>query len=269
MAALGRVGWAADAIRRLRREGEPAGGTPLSAPPTPYNGAITAGRSMAFGRLSMDDLKAVRRATGAKLNDVVLTVAAGALRAHLEDLGALPEEPLVAAVPVSVRQEDEYGELNNLVAVMFSPLRTEIGDPRARLEVTAADSVASKREQQIVGKSTLVQLTEMVDPWSSGLLWDLYSRAGLADRHRPAVNAVVSNVPGPPVPIYLGGAQALRLYPMGPVAETLGLNLTVMSYDGHLDIGLLTASALVPDAWEIVAHVEPAFRALEVAVGLA
>ncbi|MCD9625030.1 WS/DGAT/MGAT family O-acyltransferase [Rhabdothermincola salaria] len=267
--ALGRVGWATDAIRRLRLEGEPAGGTPMTAPPTPYNGAITAGRSMAFGRLPLDGVKEIRQATGAKLNDVVLTITAGALRAHLLDLDALPDQPLVAAVPVSVRREDQFGDLNNMVAVMFEPLRTEVADPRRRLELTTADSAAAKREQQIVGKSTLVQLTEMVDPLTTGMVWDLYSRAGMADRHRPAVNAVVSNVPGPPVPIYLGGAKALRLYPMGPVAESMGLNLTVMSYDGHLDIGLLTASALVPDAWEVVEHVEAAYAALRQAVGLA
>jgi len=168
-----------------------------------------------------------------------------------------------------VRREDQFGDLNNMVAVMFEPLRTEVADPRRRLDLTTADSAAAKREQQIFGKSTLVQLTEMVDPLTAGIVWDLYSRAGLADRHRPAVNAVVSNVPGPPVPIFLGGAKALRLYPMGPVAETIGLNLTVMSYDGHLDIGLLTASALVPDAWDIIEHVEPAYAALREAVGLA
>lgn len=268
LAALGRVGWATDAIRRLRREGEPAGGTPLTAPDTPYNGAITAARSMAFGRLPLEGVKEIRRASGSKLNDVVLAITAGALRAHLLDLDALPTEPLVAAVPMSVRREDQFGDVNNLVAVMFQPLHTELEDPAERLEVTRADSRAAKREQQIVGKSTLVHLTEMVDPLTTGMVWDLYSRAGLADRHRPAVNAVVSNVPGPPVPIYLGGARALRLHPMGPVAETLGINLTVMSYDDHLDIGLLTASALVPDAWEIIDHVEPAYLALRGSVGL-
>jgi hypothetical protein len=105
-------------------------------------------------------------------------------------------------------------------------------------------------------------MAEMFDPITLGVATELYSRAGLADRHRPAVNAIVSNVAGPPVPIYLGGAEALKLYPMGPVVEGVGLNLTVMSYQDQIDVGLLTASALVPEAAAIVDHLLPAFEDL-------
>jgi diacylglycerol O-acyltransferase len=263
--ALGRVGSALGAVRRRRMGGDDPGGTPLTAPPTPYNGAITAGRTVAFGRLPLDRVKAVRRATGTKVNDVVLAVAAGALRRHLLSLDALPEQPLVVLVPVSVRAEEDRGETGNKLSMLFVPLHTEIEDPAERLQATARDAVASKDEQRLFGPSTVVQLAEMLDPMTLPSVLELYSRAGLADRHRPAVNAVVSNVPGPPVPIYLGGARALRLYPMGPVAEGVGLNLTVMSYEDHLDVGLLAATALVPDAWEVLAHLGPAFAALAAA----
>lgn len=264
--ALGRAGLATDAIRRGRLDGEPAGATPLVAPATPYNGAITAGRSVAFGRLSLTEMKAVRRATGTTINDVVLAVAAGALRRHLLDLGALPEAPLVAACPVSVRHERHDGATGNALSMMFVPLHTEVDDPRVRLTRSASSASAAKHEQGLFGESTLLQMAEMLDPVSIGTVMELYSRAGLADRHRPAVNGVVSNVPGPPVPIFLGGAEALKLYPMGPVIEGVGLNLTVMSYQNHLDVGLLTASALVPDAWAVMHHLEPAFRELADAV---
>ena len=260
--ALGKAALATDAIRRRRHDGDHPGGTPLVAPPTPYNGAITAGRSIAFGRLPLEEMKAVRRATGTKLNDVVLAVAAGALRRHLLAHDALPEQPLVAACPVSVRSTRGQGDTGNVLSVMFVPLHTEFDDPVACLEAITADALAAKTEQRLFGEMTLVHLAEMFDPLSIGTVMELYSRAGLADRHRPAINAIVSNVAGPPVPIYLGGARALKLYPMGPVAEGIGVNLTVMSYEDHLDVGLLTATALVPDAWEIVDQMEPAFQDL-------
>ncbi|MCU0309919.1 MAG: wax ester/triacylglycerol synthase family O-acyltransferase [Acidimicrobiales bacterium] len=260
--ALAKTGLATDAVRRRRREGERAGGTPLTGPPTPYNGAITAGRSIAFGRLPLEEIKAIRRATGTKVNDVVLAVAAGALRRHLRSLDALPDQPLVAACPVSVRSTRGQGDTGNVLSVMFVPLHTELDDPVACLEAITADALAAKSEQRLFGAMTLVHLAEMLDPISLGTVMELYSRAGLADRHRPAVNAIVSNVTGPPVPIYLGGARALNLYPMGPVTEGIGVNLTVMSYEDHLDVGLLTATSLVPDAWDVVDELEPAFRAL-------
>lgn len=270
MAALVKAGLATDAIRRRRLDGDHPGGTPLRAPDTPYNGAITAGRSIAFGRLPLDELKQVQRATGTKLNDVVLAVAAGALRRHLLELDALPDTPLMSACPVSVRDAGHQGETGNVLSLMFVPLHTELADPLDCLAATSKDALAAKTEQRLFGEMTMVHLAEMLDPISLGTVMELYSRAGLADRHRPAVNAIVSNVAGPPVPIYLGGARALRLYPMGPVAEGVGLNLTVMSYEDHLDVGLLTASALVPDAWSIVGQLEPAFRAMtEAALGAA
>jgi diacylglycerol O-acyltransferase / wax synthase len=262
LAALGRAGWAADTIRRARRGGDHGGGTPLTAPPTPYNGAITAGRSIAFGRLPLDEIKAIRKATGTTVNDVVLGVAAGALRRHLLAVDALPPTPLVAACPVSVRPADRKGETGNVLSLMFVPLHTELTDPLERLEAVARDAPAAKHEQRIFGESTMVRVAEMLDPMSLSVTMELYSRAGLADRHRPAINAVVSNVPGPPVPIYLGGAEALRLYPMGPVVEGVGLNLTVMSYRDHLDVGLLAARALIPDAWAVLEHLGPAFEEL-------
>lgn len=262
MLALGRAGMATDAIRRRRVDGEDPGGTPLDTPSTPYNGAITAGRSIGFGRLPLDGVKQIRRATGTKVNDVVLAITAGALRRHLMDLDALPLNPLMAACPVSVRHSDHRGETGNVLSVMFVPLHTELADPHACLMAIARDAGAAKSEQRLFGDSTVVQMAEMFDPITLGVVTELYSRAGLADRHRPAVNAIVSNVAGPPVPIYLGGAKALKLYPMGPVVEGVGINLTVMSYQDQVDIGLLTASALVPEASAIVDHLLPAFEDL-------
>ena len=269
VAAIGRVGIASVGVRVRRRTNDGAGGTPLTAPRTPYNGAITASRSIAFGRLPLKKVRKVRQATGVKLNDVILAVTAGAFREHLAELGQLPEQPLVAAVPMSVRAEDArgQGETGNQLSVLFVPLHTEIADPLERLRATAADAMSAKQENALFGSRTLADLAEVLDPLAVTAALEVYSRAGLADRHRPPVNAVVSNVPGPPMPIYLGGAKALSLFPMGPVVESVGLNLTVLSYRNHLDVGLLAASALVPDAWEVLRHLRPAFDELAAAAG--
>ncbi len=185
------------------------------------------------------------------MNDVLLATCAQAFRSYLELLDALPDGPLVAAVPVGVREDRGQGETGNKLSAMFVPLHTEIDDPAECLRATVRDGDAAKREHSILGDTTLQRLAELADPLATPFGTQLYSRAGLADRHRPAINAIVSNVMGPPFPIYLGGARAERLYPMGPVIEGAGVNLTVMSYDGHVDIGLLAAAVLVPDPWVV------------------
>ncbi len=271
--AVARLARGTRSIASRRNGGDSAGATPLVCPPTPYNGSITAARSIAFGRLRLDDVKTVGRAAGATVNDVLLTICARALRAHLQAADALPESPLVAAVPVSVRPDppaDGNGTGNgtgNMISTMFVPLHCEIDEPAAALRATARDSAAAKAEHAIVGGDTALRLAELADPLAMPFFVQLYSRAALADRHRPAVNAIVSNVVGPPIPIYLGGARAEALYPMGPVVEGVGLNLTVMSYDGHVDLGLLTAAALVPDPSEITALLPSALAEVAAAVG--
>ena len=263
--ALGRLGRAAAAIRTRRRESSGTGATPLTGPATPYNGPITSARAIAFARLPLDAVKRVRRASATTVNDVVLACCAGALRGHLLEVDELPEQPLVFAVPVSIRPSDERGTGNRL-SVMFVPLHTELSDPAERLRATALDTAAAKQEQSIVGTDTMSRLTQALDPMLVPWVMGVYSAADLAGRHRPAVNGVVSNVVGPPIPIYLGGARAEALYPMGPVIEGMGLNLTVMSYEDHVDVGVLAAEVLVPDPWSIADRMRPALDELIAAV---
>ncbi len=265
--ALGRLGRSVRTIATRRSETEAAGGTPLACPVTPFNGAITSRRAISFGRLSLAEVKAVGRASGATVNDVLLATCAQAFRAYLLLVDALPAAPLVAGVPVGVREERGQLETGNRLSVMFVPLHTEIEDPVACLEATVRDSAAAKREHAILGERTLQRLAELADPLALPFGIDVYSRTGLADRHRPPINAIVSNVIGPPFPIYLGGAKAERLYPMGPVVEGTGVNLTVMSYDGHIDVGLLAAAVLVPDPWVVTRRLPRALDALAAAVG--
>lgn len=261
------VGRAVRDVRGRRSDSDGSGATPLACPSTPLNGSITSKRAVAFGRLALGDVKAVGRAGGATVNDVLLATCAEALRAYLESLDALPDRPLVVAVPVDVRREEDKGGTGNKLSLMFVPLHTELADPAECLAATVRDNAAAKAEHALVGNGTIERVLDLADPLVIPFSSQVYSRAGLADRHRPAINATVSNVVGPPIPIYLGGARAERLYPMGPVIEGAGVNLTVMSYDGHVDIGLLAASVLVPDPRVVTDRLPEALRLLGDAVG--
>ncbi|HEY6532058.1 MAG TPA: wax ester/triacylglycerol synthase family O-acyltransferase [Acidimicrobiales bacterium] len=267
LGTLPQVGRAFRGVRDHRNGSDSAGGTPLTCPTTPFNGAITSKRAIAFGRLPLADVKAVGRAVGATVNDVLLATCAEAFRSYLLSVDALPDKPLVIAVPVGVRREEEKGGTGNKVSIMFVHLHTEIDDPAECLAATVRDAAAAKAEHAIVGGETIERVLDLADPLVIPFGLNVYSRAGLADRHRPAINATVSNVVGPPFPIYLGGARAERLYPMGPVIEGAGLNLTVMSYDGHVDIGLLAAAVLVPDPWVVTARLPDALQLLADALG--
>lgn len=241
----------------------PAGGTPLVAPRTPFNGTITARRAVGFTRISLDEVKQAKVAMpGATVNDVILTVCAGAIRRYLADCGELPDEPLVAACPVNVRTADQAGRSDNRVSALFAMLHTEVEDPRERLAATMRTAAAAKREHALFGPETLQQWAEIVDPNLASWLSGRYAGSGVARRHRPAINVMISNVPGPPFPLYLAGAELIRAYPMGQIIEGVGLNITVMSYRGSVDFGFMAAANLVPDVDRLAAAVEPAFAAL-------
>ncbi|MCU0270712.1 MAG: wax ester/triacylglycerol synthase family O-acyltransferase [Acidimicrobiales bacterium] len=243
----GRTVGALATIWRRRSAGGTGGGTPLTAPPSPLNGAITGERRVAFARLSLDTIKGVRRDTGATVNDVVLTVCAGALRSYLERRGALPDQPLVAAVPVNVRTEDQRGRADNRVSALFAQLPVDLDDPLDRLEAVRASTSAAKEEHEVIGPDVLQGWAEVTDPTTMSLALGLYSNLGLADRHRPAVSLTISNVPGPPFPLYMVGSEIVRTYPLGPVIEGAGLNVSVISYRESVDVGFIAAGNLLPD----------------------
>ncbi len=248
----------------LNLDGRPAqAGTPLSCPPTPFNSTITAQRRVAFARLALDDIKRVRAAAGATVNDVILAVCAGALRQYLLQRGDLPDEPLVAACPVNVRTAEQVGaQAGNRVSAMFTLLHTELASPAERLDAAKRTAAAAKEEHSLFAPDTLQQWAEVADPNVFTWLSDLYSSMGLAGRHRPAINVMISNVPGPPFPLYLAGARLERAYPMGQIIDGVGLNITVMSYCDGVDVGLMAAANLVPDLAVLADAVAPALADL-------
>jgi WS/DGAT/MGAT family acyltransferase len=251
------------AVRRNRADPDTvSGATPLVCPDTPINGAISGHRRVAFARISLTDVKRAKQAAGATVNDVLLAVCAGALRTYLDKKGELPDDPLVAACPVNVRSEDQSGHSDNRISAMFTSLHTDISDPLRRLRAIRRTTGAAKEEHNIFGGDTLQKWAEVADPSMLTWLTNFYSSSALADRHRPAINVMVSSIPGPPFPLYLAGATLERAYPMGMIIDGVGLNITMMSYRDSVDFGFLGAGNLLPDVWDLADAVAPALADL-------
>jgi diacylglycerol O-acyltransferase / wax synthase len=223
---------------------------PFSAPRTPFTGAVTPRRSVAFGRSALPDVKAVGSAFGATVNDVLLAATTSSLRQYLVGHDALPEGPLVAAMPISARGEGEV-ELGVQVSVMLVPLPVHLDDPRARLQDVNEHTTALKADRAARGGDSMAEWAELTPPALLSGVARLYSGAKLADRHPPLHNLVVSSIPGPPVPLYIAGATLEATYPMGPLIEGSGLNVTVLTNLGNVDVGILACPDLVPDVADL------------------
>lgn len=252
----------ADAAVRLLTPGSPLPGArrrTLVVPATPLNGQITAHRRVAFGSLPLSEVKAVKDALGMTVNDVVMAVCATVLRRWLLDHDGLPDVPLVVAVPVSVRASDATG--SNQISVMLVALPTQVGDPAERLDAVQAAVAEAKAQFDAVPATILQDVAGAVPTALSGLAakaaFQLVAMGGLP------FNLFVSNVPGPQLPLYIAGARVLGIYPMSAVSDVTGaLNITVFSYDGRLDIGLVVCRELVPDVWNLVGYFRDALAEL-------
>lgn len=219
---------------------------PFSAPRTSFNGTITGHRSTAFANLDLDLVRSIKKATGTTVNDVVLAVSGGALRSYLEARGELPETSLLATVPVSVRDSSRRSNGANKVSALFARLGTDIEDPLERLEVMAESNRHGKEHHNAISADALQDWAEFAAPRTFGLAVRAYAGLRLAERHPVVHNLVISNVPGPPVPLYFMGARIEALYPLGPVFHGAGLNITVMSNNGVLNVGAIACRELVP-----------------------
>jgi len=225
---------------------------PFSAPATSMNGPLSADRSFAASSLSLADVKAVKNAFGCTVNDVVLAMCAGALRHYFDDMGEELDSSLVAMIPISVRTEDQKGTHGNQVSMMLASLETDRNDPTDRLRHIHDNMLVAKDQQNAIGADTLQQWAEFAAPAIFGRAARLYSNTRIADMHRPIFNVCISNVPGPPFPLYSAGAKLLANYPVGPIIDGTGLNMTVMSYMDQLDFGLLACPDVFDDVWASV-----------------
>jgi diacylglycerol O-acyltransferase / wax synthase len=246
------VGGVARTIGRARAGTAMA--APLTAPRTSFNGTITGHRSIALVDMSLDDVKTVKKATGTTVNDVVLAVAGGALRAYLDERGELPDTSLLASVPVSVREQSRRAGGSNKVSSLFTRLGTDVEDPLERLAAMSEANLNAKEHHQAISADSLQDWAEFAAPRTFGLAVRAYAGLRLAERHPPAINLVISNVPGPPVPIYFLGGQVRALYPLGPIFHGAGLNITVMSNNGQIHVGVIACRESMPDADDLVQH---------------
>ncbi|MFC9788475.1 wax ester/triacylglycerol synthase family O-acyltransferase [Rhodococcus sp. NPDC127528] len=246
-------------IRRARRgEAMPA---PFTAPRTSLNGAITGHRNIAYSQLDLDKVKLVKNAFDVKVNDVVLATVAGALRTYLADRDELPESSLVAMVPVSVHETSDRPGTNQ-ISGMFTQLGTQIADPVERLKEANVHNTMVKSHNADLGASLLQDWSQFAAPTLFGGAMRVYGSLSLAERHPVVSNLVVSNVPGPPVPLYFLGAHIKAMYPLGPIFHGAGLNVTVMSLDGKLNVGLVSCRELAPELRDLADAFGPALDEL-------
>ena len=247
-------------VQRIRAQPVNAG-VPLTAPPTPLNGVLTPHRRVTFASVPLADIKDVKSAFGVTVNDVVLAVCAGALRRFLDARGNVPDKPLLAAIPASVRGRDERGVMGNRVSAMFATLATQLDDPVDRLFAARDVMSGAKQVHEDIGGNTLHEWAEVAAPVMFSRGMRLYERL-VQGRHPPIVNLIVSNVPGPSFPLYCAGARLVSLFPLGPVLAGTGLNITVLSYLDDVGFGLIGCREIVPNIDDIAAAVPDALAEL-------
>jgi WS/DGAT/MGAT family acyltransferase len=236
-----------DTVRRARNGLTMA--PPFAAPKTAFNANVTGHRNVAFTQLDLEDIKTVKNHFNVKVNDVVMALVSGVLRKFLEDRGELPENSLVGMVPVSVHEKSDRPGRNQ-VSGMFSRLETHIKDPAERLKSIAAANSVAKQHSSAIGATLLQDWTQFAAPAVFGVAMRVYAASRLSGA-RPVHNLVISNVPGPQVPLYYLGCEVKAMYPLGPIFHGSGLNITVMSLNGSLDVGIVSCPELLPDLWDM------------------
>jgi WS/DGAT/MGAT family acyltransferase len=241
------------------------GALPLTAPRTPFNGRITPRRKVAYADVSMADIKAIKNAVGGTVNDAVIAVCGGALRAYLDKRGELPSSSLIASCPVSTRADGDSS--GNAVSAMFTSLGTDIADPLERLKAVRQANVVGKSTHKAMGEGLVSQVGDLLPANITTGLARSYGALRLADFHPVVHNLVISNVPGPQFDIWFAGARVAGLYPLGPVMEGAGLNITLVSVGDRLDIGLISCAERMPDLDDLAADFAPAVQELLDAVG--
>jgi diacylglycerol O-acyltransferase len=232
------------------------------APRTVFNGPISGHRRVSLVSLPLADVKTVKNRFGVTVNDVVVAVSAGAVRRWLIEHSELPDRPLTAMIPLSVRTPEQFGTFGNRISMMGVPIPTDEPDPVTRLRRTHDALRSAKERHQGVPASILQDVTRTIPPavfaLASRSVLGLVSRGPVA----PIWNLCISNVPGPPVPLYCAGAKVLHEYPISAIADGMGLNITVLSYLGNMDFGIVADREQMPDAWPLAENIRDELETL-------
>ena len=243
----------------LRGAGKgPAVSNVTLAPRTVLNQSVTAGRAFAAVSLPLPELKALGKRNEATLNDIVLLLCSTALRRYFSKHGTLPKKSLIAAVPVSLRAKGDTTS-DTQASMSVVSLGTQLGDLRKRLAHIKAATAAMKETMGSLKSVLPTDYPSIGVPWLVEAVTALYGKARVADRIPLLANLTISNVPGPPVPLYLAGAHMVANYPTSIVMHGIGLNITVESYDQQMDFGLMADAAAMPDVRMLADAIRVAF----------
>jgi diacylglycerol O-acyltransferase / wax synthase len=258
----GTVGGIANRVQRTITRTPSVPRPNLQAPKTTFNGRVSPHRRFAFGEIPLDEVKAVKKHFGVTVNDVVVSMAAGAVRRWLIEHDELPDVPLVAQIPVSVRTGEQAGTYGNRILLMSVPFHTEIADPLERLQTTHESLADMKERHKALPAELLQDANHFIPPAvfhrAARLTFRLSTGVG-----RPAWNLVVSNVPGPQYPLYMAGAKLIANYPVSVITDGMGLNITVMSYNGQMDFGIVADRDQMPDVARLMDWLRDELEALK------
>ncbi|WP_158296660.1 WS/DGAT/MGAT family O-acyltransferase [Nocardioides albidus] len=228
---------------------------PVPAPRLSFNKSMTARRNWAYGTVPLSDVKKIKESLGCTINDVVMAICAGALRQWLLDHDELPEAPLRAMVPVSIRTAEQADTAGNQVSAMIAELPTHLTDPLARVEAVHASMSRAKEDFAALPAALLQEFAQFAAPAAAELVARTAASLRLADTVALPFNLVISNVPGPREPLYYAGALMEANYPVSMISDGMGLNITVQSYRDNMDFGLISCPELIPDLERIIDYI--------------
>jgi diacylglycerol O-acyltransferase len=235
------------------------------APPTPFNAGITAGRVFVTATLPLAECKAMGKAVGGSFNDMVLWICSTALRSYLTRHHTLPKKSLVAAMPVSLREAgaSDATQLGNQVSMSLVELGTHLAHPLKRMNAIMASTAKVKSSVGALKGLLPTDYPSLLAPWLVGgaakMALNAYGKSGIASRLPMVANLAISNVPGPPVPLYLAGAQFKTFHPLSIIMHGLALNITIQTYAGHVDFGIVADKKALPHARDLASAITDAF----------
>ncbi|WP_395059842.1 wax ester/triacylglycerol synthase family O-acyltransferase [Polaromonas sp.] len=245
------------------------------APKSPFNTAVTQGRVFVAATVPLAECKAMGKAVGGSFNDVALWICSTALRSYLAQHNSVPAKSLVAAMPVSLREAgaSDASDLGNQVSMSLVELGTHIAHPLKRMNAIMASTAKVKSSMQSLKGLLPTDYPSLLAPWLVGgaakAALNAYGKTGLASRLPMVANLAISNVPGPPVPLFLAGAKIVSFHPLSIVIHGLALNITIQTYAGHVDFGIVAGKKALPHAQDLARAITAAFHEAQALLGAA
>ena len=231
-------------------------------PITIFNGNVSPKRTWGTAILSFERINSLRKLMGVSINDLILGICAGAIRRYLKEKEKLPLQPLVANVPISIRDQDDTS-VDNKIANMMIQLATHIDDPLERLEYIQEQTMLGKSRHNTMGAKTLAKMADVVPFGLANLAAGLYSKYNIKDLHRPPFNVTITNVPGPTKVLYLNGHKVVSIFGLTPVVDGFGLIIAAFSYNGKISITTTSDTRTMPDCYVFSRYIRESANELE------